>query len=369
MAILDNYTLLSGTVRIANSVNLSHTDRIESLTRFINKALQLRSTTVYVLDAERRTLSQRISGTTDNSPDCFIPLGEGGAGLCALRRENVFTEAGSLHCDEIRAGNDGGTLCLPVPYGTGVLGVLSLEMAAGSPIIASPPVVLRDILVEIAGLLRSREVTERSDRRIRHLLTLNELSKALHQPLPFNELLPFVLKVAHEFTGSSCTVLRIFRHDGIESKVFKTCARKHRSHLRSLLDIEQVCSERILSTGTPLLTVDVVANEDLPPSYVCVPLHRDSLIVGALTFFGKTERNGVRRNFDEEDRELFAGMANMIVTSLVGARNHERMTLLAVENDRKLKELSLLYRLSNAMHSTTRINKLIHLNLTALVSG
>lgn len=370
MAILDNYTLLSSTVRIANSVNLSHTDRLESLTRFINKAFQLRSTTVYLFDADRRILAQRITGTTaGNSPDCCIPLGAGGAGLCALRREPLFSETGSLHDDEIRVGKKGGMLCLPVPYGKGVLGVLSLEVDAGSPIIASPPAILRDILVEIAGLVRSREVAERSDLRIRHLLTLNELSKVLHQPLPFRELLPFVLKVAHEYTGSSCTVLRILSHDGVESKVFKTCARKHRSHLRSLLDIEQGCSERILSIGAPLLTVDVVSDEDLPPSYVCVPLHHDSATLGTLTFFGKTERNGVRRNFDEEDRELFAGMANLIVTSLVGARNHERMTMLAAENDRKLKELSLLYRLSNAMHSTTRINKLIHLNLTALVSG
>lgn len=370
MAILDNYTLLRSTVRIANSVNLSHSDRLESLTRFISKAFQLRSTTVYLLDEERRILSHRISGASAcSSPDCCIPLGTGGAGLCALRKETVFVEAGALHEDEIRQGKDGGTLCLPVMCGRGILGVLSLETELESTLAASPPEVLRDITVEIAGLLRSREVAERSDRRIRHLITLNELSKVLHQQLSFAEQLPFVLKVSHDYTGSSCTVLRIFQHGGLEPKVLKTCTRKHRPHLRALLEIEKRCSERILSTGTPLLTVDVVADDDLPSSYVCVPLFQDSLPLGALTFFGKTERNGVRRNFDEEDRELFAGMANLIVTSLVGARNHELMTMLAGENDRKLKELSLLYRLSNAMHTTTRINKLIHLNLTALVSG
>lgn len=370
MAILDNYTLLSNAVRIANSVNLSNDDRLESLTRFINKAFQFRSTTIYLLDEERRTLSLRLTGTTtDNKPGCSIPLGAGGAGLCALRKETVFAETGSLHSDEIRIGRDGGTLNLPVTYGKGVLGVLSLEVETGSPIIDAQPAVLRDILGEIAGLVRSREVTERSDRRIRHLLTLNELSKVFHQQLSVAEQLPFVLKASHEYTGSSCTVLRIFQHEGLEPKVLKTCTRKLRPYLRPMLEIERACSERILSTGTPLLTVDMVADEDLPPSYVCVPLYHDSLPLGTLTFFGKTERNGVRRNFDEEDRELFAGMANLIVTSLVGSSNHERMTLLAAENDRKLKELSLLYRLSNAMHSTTRINKLIHLNLTALVSG
>ena len=43
--------------------------------------------------------------------------------------------------------------------------------------------------------------------------------------------------------------------------------------------------------------------------------------------------------------------------------------LLSEENDKKVKELSLLYRISNVMLSTIRLNKLVHLILTALVSG
>jgi signal transduction histidine kinase len=244
-----------------------------------------------------------------------------------------------------------------------------MEVSGDSPLRTAVPPVLQDIIAEIAGLVRSREVTERSDRRIQHLLTLNELNKTLHQPVPFVDILPFILKISHNYTGSSCTVLRIFRYDCFSPKVLKTCGRRHRSQLKSLLEIEKECSKRILATGTPLLTIDVIADEDLPPSYVCVPLHYESQTFGTLTFFGKTGREGIRRNFDEEDRELFAGMANLIATSLVGVRNFRRMTMLAVENDRKLKEISLLYRLSNAMHSTTRINKLIHLNLSAIVSG
>lgn len=39
------------------------------------------------------------------------------------------------------------------------------------------------------------------------------------------------------------------------------------------------------------------------------------------------------------------------------------------ENDKKLEELSLLYRVSNTILSTIELNKLIHLTLTALTSG
>jgi len=45
------------------------------------------------------------------------------------------------------------------------------------------------------------------------------------------------------------------------------------------------------------------------------------------------------------------------------------LTNLSAENDKKLKDLSLLYRVSNTILSTIELNKLIHLTLTALTSG
>ncbi|MCM2357784.1 MAG: PAS domain S-box protein [Geobacteraceae bacterium] len=46
-----------------------------------------------------------------------------------------------------------------------------------------------------------------------------------------------------------------------------------------------------------------------------------------------------------------------------------QLSRLSVENDKKLQELSSLYRMSNTMLSTMRLNKLVHLILAALTSG
>jgi two-component system sensor histidine kinase HydH len=46
-----------------------------------------------------------------------------------------------------------------------------------------------------------------------------------------------------------------------------------------------------------------------------------------------------------------------------------QLSALSEENEKKLKELSLLYRLSNTMLSTIQLNKLVHLILTALTAG
>jgi two-component system sensor histidine kinase HydH len=369
MAIQDNYTLLSTAVQIANSANLSHTARLKSIARLIKKSLHLDAVTLYLLDPDRRSLSRLISA---DGPlkiiSCLIPLGEQPAGLCALNKEVVFSQDYTSTEGTAAASRKQSTIFLPVMSGRRVSGVLALNLPAESPLATSLPVILRDILHTIAGLICSREIAQRSDQRIQNLMTLNELGKALHRPIPFTEILPRILDAAHVYSGSSCTILRIFSHGEFTPKVLKTCRRNLRSQLRSLLEIEAQSATRMLDTETPHLTVDLIADEDLPPSYVTIPLQYEGKTIGSLTFFGKSGRSD-RRNFDEEDRELFAGMANLIATALGRSENSRRMDILVTENDNKLKELSLLYRVSNAMHATTRINRLIHLNLTALVSG
>lgn len=370
MAIANDYTLLSTTVRIANSTNLPHIARLKTIARFLKKTFALDCVDIYLLDHDRHTLAWRISSHGPKQvASCSIPVGEGAVGNCILRKKTVCSDVTSLHADEIPTSGAAEIRTLPLKSGKKIVGAVSIAPTKTPTLDSLSERVFHDVLKEIAGLVYSADLTERSERRIQHLITLNELGKVLHQPIPFREILPFILKIAHEYTAASCTILRIFHDEVFTSKVLKICEKRHRSHLRSMLDIEQECSAGMLTTGTPLLIVDVIGDEDLPPSYVCVPLHYDDQTFGMITFFGKTERDGGRRNFDEEDRELFEGMGTLISGAMVGVRNFRRLSILTSENVGRLKKLSLLYRISNAVHSTTRINKLTSLSLTALISG
>jgi len=369
MANQENYTLLSTAVQIANDANLSYTARLKSLARLIKKSFRLHSVAIYLLDAERRTLSRILS--TDGPAkmlSCRIPLGEQAAGLCASRKVSIFSRNGITPESDPGAARKQGTLFLPVLCGRAAAGVLALKLPEGSPLADSLPVVLHDILQTISGLICSKEITQRSDQRILNLMTLNELGKALQHSLPDKDDLPYILETAHNFADSSCTILRIFGQQGSAPKILQACRKNHCSQIRSLKEIETRSAARMLAANTPHLAVDLISDEDLPPSYVSVPLQYEKNTFGCLTFFGKTGRSG-RRNFDEEDRELFEGMTNLIATALVQSEHSRRLDMLVSENDKKLQELSLLYRVSNAMHATTRINRLIQLNLTALVSG
>lgn len=370
MAIRDKYTLLSTVVRIAGSSNLTYNARLKSVAKHINETFHAESTAIYILDEERRHLSQKVADFgAEEILDCSIPLGEGIAGLCAAARTEVSREKQSLHDDEVFKGTEQRILSLPIPAGKKLYGVVSLGLRRDASLSLDETEVLRDICAVLAGLIQSSKITDWSNKRIQRLTTLNELGKVVSQPAPFAHLPTFILKTCHTYTNSCCTILRIFQYDGFTPGVFKRCRQSFRAMLPSLLKIETQCSAKTALSGMPLLTVDVIADEELPPSYICVPLQYESRMLGTLTFFGKQGDDGRFRNFNEEDREFFESMATAIASALEVAANNRQMALLASENDRKLKELSLLYRISNAMHSTIKLNELIHLTLNALISG
>jgi signal transduction histidine kinase len=82
----------------------------------------------------------------------------------------------------------------------------------------------------------------------------------------------------------------------------------------------------------------------------------DHLEIGLLA--GWTEKK-----YQEEIRRLNTGLERRV------ALRTAQLNRLQKENDKKLQELSFLYRMSNTMLSTIQLNKLAHLILSALTSG
>ncbi|KAF0221349.1 MAG: GAF sensor signal transduction histidine [Geobacteraceae bacterium] len=370
MAVQDRYNLLRNVVRIANSASHSYAARLKSLTNLLTATFQLESATIYILDEERRHLSQKISSIgSGKAVNCLIPVGEGIAGRCAEKKIILRSGRESLHRDEAVKGNEGEVLAVPIPDNDRLCGVITLGLKTEGSFADEHLEALQDILVEAAGIIQRIKIAAGSNRRIMNLTVFSELGQLLTRSTPPQSLVPLILQTCHEYSGSCCSILRLLHDTGIPAGLFKKCRPKVRPHLATLLDIESDSSSRVMNSGIPLLICDLIDDVDLPPSYICVPLRFESKMLGTLTFFGKREEGGRYRNFDEEDRELFESMSMLISNTLAGAANYQRMARLSMENDKKLKESTLLYRVSNTMLSTIRLNKLIHLILTALTSG
>ena len=79
-------------------------------------------------------------------------------------------------------------------------------------------------------------------------------------------------------------------------------------------------------------------------------------------YFGTIIDITERKGYEEEIRKLNAELEERV------ARRTMQLSVMSEENDKKLKEISLLYRLSNTILSTIEVNKLIHLILTALTA-
>jgi signal transduction histidine kinase len=228
---------------------------------------------------------------------------------------------------------------------------------------------LQDILVVIAGIIQRIILSASSQRRIANLTTLSELGSLLNRSVAPDSLAPIILECCHRQSGSCCTVLRLESGSGHAPIRLNRVRTELRRNLPTVLGIEERSFAKVRHSCTPLLICDLVSDEELPPSYVCVPLIFESRILGSLTFFGKRGPDGGCQNFTEEDRDLFDSMATLIANAIAGATNYRNVLRLSQENDHKLKELALLYRLSNTMLSTIRLNKLMHLILSALTSG
>ncbi|MFZ3208624.1 MAG: GAF domain-containing protein [Geobacteraceae bacterium] len=368
MAVQYHHNLLRRVVRIAHASDRSHIARFRTLAVYLAKTLHLASTTFYILDKEHRYLERCISSSgPPKAVACMIAIGQGVAGRCADLKAEVREKTPSLHPEEARSGNEEEFLALPLMAGSRLWGVVSFGLHQGASISVEASQALPDIFTLAVGIIHGLRLTTESERRVRNLTALSDLGWRLNRAIPPRDLVPLILNSCHSYSASCCTILRMLKDNDLPAGVFKKCRSGLRPYLKNLMEIEVDCSTRMLTIGMPFLACDLVAEQELPPSYVCLPLNFEGKTIGTLTFFGKKEKRR-SRNYDEEDREFFDSMALLVANTLACAASYRQVLRFGDNNEKKIKELSLLYRVSNTMLSTIRLNKLIHLILTALTS-
>ena len=279
-------------------------------------------------------------------------------------------EPKGLHEGEHHSGGEQPVLSLPVLDRGHLCGVVSLGLASGKQsVLSGKETFLRDILAIVCGLIHSLKIAEWAKHRVENLAVLHELGLRFNSSAPPGELIDRILTSCHRHAGACCTVLRLLPGNSLAAGVYRRCSNRQRRNLPTVLRIESGTWSRVLDSRMPVLAIDLVSEVDFPPSYVCVPLMTGTNCLGTMTFFGKRNGSGAFENFDEDDREFMESMANLVATSLQGATSFQQISRLSADNDKKLRELTLLNRVSSTMLSTTSLNRLIHLILVALTSG
>ena len=362
MAARNGQNLLEEALRIAQATTRSFPARLTCLLRLASDAFGLSSATIYLPDPDRSALTRRFNTRIPLSEsNCLIPIGEGCAGRAALSLARAAATRDLLHPDEPAAAGEQEFLALPVLDGRRLVAVLSLGSTQG--LVA--PAALQGVLpllpvfgVVVTGLLAAQE----AERSQRNLSLLASLGKLLNTPLEPGALLPRLLRLCTGSGLAACVVVRLSAGEKGKPRLFRSCRREIQGELPGMLRSEQLLSARVLTLEVSCREA-VEAASGAALHALSTPLACNGRSLGSVTFF---DGPGLLAPGQCEFAET---LARLLSSALAESISSERISRFALENDKKLKELSLLYRMSNTMLSTIKLNKLIHLTLTALTSG
>lgn len=353
--------LLEQALVIAQSSGRSHQARLGSLLRLAARTFGLASASLFVPDPSEPLLTQRyIAGASGIAQRCAIPFGIGCAGRAASQRTAIFCAHTDLHPEERGGGEATCYDSLPVTDGERLVGVLVLGSAV-APLSAENLALCGKMLPVFSLALAGLAAAEQAQASARTMELLSGLGHLLGFPSAAGTLLP---RIARLCTGSGLAglaVIRLTPNGRSRGRVFKSCQASFRQDLDALLDAEQKISACALAAGATRTEPALLVGSGYRA--LSVPLGSKGSTMGALTLFGGPEL------LSPEQTDAAETIARFLSGTLAEAICKERVASLDSENEKKLKELSLLYRLSNTMLSTIKLNKLIHLTLTALTSG
>jgi two-component system, NtrC family, sensor histidine kinase HydH len=335
--------------------SLSTPLKIKLILRTLRWHCQLQQVAFHLLDPQRQVFIHVIR-----------PSGKG-LMLPAPRLLANSLEGAALRSGQIQT--KGATWAFPVLAANGPLGVLSLQLPP-----AYDQKILQEVVPEVSTvlarlLLVDNDSAEERYRQQAELLT--ELGMQLNRARNLPELLHIGLRSLLRGTGAAAVALRpVYGETLVGNASLRTAPEHHRLRHR-FLDEEQHCAERAIAERTPYL----LAQSPSPPSgkrrapnaIAVLPLLFQERLLGVLTLFGVTAEMP-RFGFTEQGSKLLTAAVAQLAHALERITSRERLESLSAEVERKLLETTLLYRTNRAIHSTLRLNELMHLVLSAAVA-
>ncbi|MCJ7492665.1 MAG: GAF domain-containing protein, partial [Deltaproteobacteria bacterium] len=237
------------------------------------------------------------------------------------------------------------------------------------------PVICR----QLAGTLRSTQVSLQAKKRIAQLSTLQAISNAISSTLELGELLNRITLNSTKVLQADGAILRLLDEEGGLLKVVSTYGLEDETDgggPPQQVPLGEDAAGIVALTHEPLLIHDVPTSPysfaKFPQkisSVICVPLIFRSKTIGTLTLFSLYREWRPVKVFDEEDKNLLTTMASQIAIAIENAIILQRAELLARDKERSVRELSLLYEVSRSMHTTINSEQLLRIILISITLG
>jgi signal transduction histidine kinase len=222
---------------------------------------------------------------------------------------------------------------------------------------------LCDVIGQLLGRLEALETARTHEQE---LASLTAFARSFTQEIPDRAILSRILAAVHHHGAASATFVRLDdRPAGGPPVVVRKCRPSFVHRCDQLTSLEEELAKRVMASGEMLLSTGTIPLPSGVATALCLPLIHENRPFGAITLFYGGEQGCAASS----PLTLSAGMALIVAGVLQRSATVRSLNALAAEHRKKLREISLLYRVSTTMLSPISINRVFHLILTALTSG
>jgi len=229
---------------------------------------------------------------------------------------------------------------------------------------------------QLAGTIRSARFSLQAKKRIAELTTLHSIGMAISSISELGELLNRITLSSAKLLQADGSILRLLDEEGGTLKVVSSFGLEEGAISLRPVQLGEDVAGIVARTGEPMLIPDVNQSphsftkfSEKMSSVVCVPLIFKSKTIGTLALFSKLQEGYPKKVFDEEDKDLLSTMASQIATAIENAIILQRAEILARDKEAALRELSLLYKVSRSLLTTTKLDQLLRIILISVTFG
>jgi signal transduction histidine kinase len=264
----------------------------------------------------------------------------------------------------------------PIVDDISLYGVLALLGENPRPLSEEEHSLLPVICRQLAGTIRRAQFSLQAKKRIAELTTLHSIGMAISSISELGELLNRITLSSAKLLQADGSILRLLDEEGGALKVVSSFGLEHGANSLNPVQLGEDVAGIVALTGEPILLPDVKRSpysfttfSPLISSVVCVPLIFKSKTIGTLALFSNLQEGYPKKIFDEEDKDLLATMASQIASAIENAIILQRAEILAKDKESALRELSLLYKVSGSMLTTTKLDQLLRIILISVTLG
>jgi two-component system, NtrC family, sensor histidine kinase HydH len=375
--------ILSKVSKIANST-LDFDTKLNRIVGVI--ADRLGRDVCYVVLRDKRTDSLMLKAAVGLEPESIgkvmLSTGEGVAGWVALHKQPVALEVASedqRYKLVPQTGEDRykSLLAVPILFNAECIGVMTVQTVEPHLYSTDEITLLSTIANDVGGIINSAQLYQEARQNLDALSALYEVSRALISTLDLQTLLDRIARSSAEVIGAKGCILRLLDSSSGLLEIKSSYGLSGVPDDKTKLRLGESIAGRVASENKPMLIANIREHPDflnatgaIAESLLCVPLSSKGRVLGTIALYDKeTPEKSGEQPFTPDDLNLLTALASQAAVAVENAFYYERAEELATQNENKAKELSFLYDMANAMRLTLKVDKLLHIILTAMTMG